>query len=488
MNSANSESLYKAAAATFRTIPGFKDADDLARQCLDKAEVCRKDAIYTHGRSEMAKNTISGYEAAIQYFSTIPGWDDSAEQISQCQRMIKEIKAREEADRLEAEQKRITAEKKAKRHKIIILSVTSILIAAAAFLIAVITVFIPRKKLDEAMGLLETGEYEAGYQILEEIGKSDLILSNKYDRANALLDAEDYDEAYALLEEIGDKKAIEKSKFHRAEALNDAGDYEAAYALYEELKYSIPIEQSKYKRAKALIDSGDYEEAYLLLNGLTDANSKDLLNSILPQYKEILLSQAQVGSSIFFGSYEQDNNKYNDKEPIEWLVLAKYGKNVLAISKYALDWKVYNHSGEKTDMTWQLCDLRTWLNGDFLNTAFTPEEQKIIISSKVSADKNPVHLTSPGIDTEDKVFLLSIAEANEYFTSDAARQCQGTISCNEQVEFKAEDGNIVWWLRTPGSDACYGTYVKSDGSISTHGHGVWADGAVRPVILMNLLP
>ncbi|MBQ1504055.1 MAG: toll/interleukin-1 receptor domain-containing protein, partial [Oscillospiraceae bacterium] len=133
--SANSESSYKAAAATFKTIPGFKDADSLAEQCLERAEVCRKDAVYASAKSQMAGNTVSGYEAAIKTFSTISGWKDADEQIYACQRKIEEIKAKEEADRLErerkeeadrlererqAEQKRIAAEKAAKKRKKII--------------------------------------------------------------------------------------------------------------------------------------------------------------------------------------------------------------------------------------------------------------------------------------------------------------------------------------------------------------------------------
>ncbi len=38
MNAANTETAYKAAAETFQTIPGFKDADALAEQCLERAK------------------------------------------------------------------------------------------------------------------------------------------------------------------------------------------------------------------------------------------------------------------------------------------------------------------------------------------------------------------------------------------------------------------------------------------------------------------
>ena len=44
MNAANGEKAFKTAAETFKAISGFKDADALAEQCLDRAEACRLDA------------------------------------------------------------------------------------------------------------------------------------------------------------------------------------------------------------------------------------------------------------------------------------------------------------------------------------------------------------------------------------------------------------------------------------------------------------
>lgn len=45
MKSANSENSFKSAEEMFKTISGFKDADSLAMQCFESAEVCRKDVL-----------------------------------------------------------------------------------------------------------------------------------------------------------------------------------------------------------------------------------------------------------------------------------------------------------------------------------------------------------------------------------------------------------------------------------------------------------
>lgn len=422
MNAWNSEAALKAAAEKFKTILGFKDADSLAEQCLEKAEVCRKNAIYASAHNEQIKGTIDGCNGAIRLFESISGWKDADEQIYACRKKIEEIKAKEEADRLErerqAEQKRIAAEKAAKKRKKIKAITTSIVVACIAFVIVLTTVIIPKQKQNKAMGLLDSGDYEAAYVLLEEIGNSDAIASSKYDRA------------------------------------------------------------------VALIDSGDYEAAYMLLNGLNYKDSANKLNSIKPQYIKILSSKAQVGSYVYFGAYEQDNNTSNGKEDIEWLVLAKEGNKALVISRYAIDCQQYNTS--YTDVTWETCPLRKWLNGTFISDAFSSDEQNMIQNTTVTADNNPSYNTSPGNNTTDKVFLLSITEVNKYFFSDSARQCSATGYAKAQGAY-ASNGNCWWWLRSPGINSNYAAGVRDDGSVSLGGINVRSSSvAVRPALWINL--
>jgi tetratricopeptide (TPR) repeat protein len=435
MNAASTESAYKSAAAIFKTIPGFKDADSLAEQCLERAEVCRKDAVYASARSQMAGNAVSGYEAAIKTFSTISGWKDADEQIYVCQRKIEEIKAKEEADRLErerqAEVRRIAAEKAAKKRKRTFAIVTPILVACIAFVIVLTTVIIPNQKYNAAVELYNAGKYE------EAIA------------AFTALDG--YKDSAAQIEKC--ETAIKDEKYASAVELYTAGKYEEAIA------------------------------AFTALDGYKDSAAQ--IKGIKPKYYKQLLSNASVGSTVFFGSYEQDNNTANGKEDIEWIVLSKEGNKVLVISKYALDCQNYNST--HTDVTWETCSLRKWLNGTFLSAAFSSAEQNSIISSTVTADKNPKYSTLPGKNTTDKVFLLSITEANKYFSSDNARQCQGTAYCYAQGAYKGSNGNRWWWLRSPGLDSSRAADVDYVGSVSHLGYGVdCGRGAVRPALWINL--
>ncbi len=187
-----------------------------------------------------------------------------------------------------------------------------------------------------------------------------------------------------------------------------------------------------------------------------------------------MLSKAEVGSTVFFGAYEQDNNTSNGKEYIEWRVLAKEDNRILVISEYALDCQQYNTS--YTDVTWENCSLRKWMNDTFLNNAFSAEEQAQIQNTTVSADKNPKCSTNPGNATTDKVFLLSITEVEKYFTSDSARQCKPTkYAVANGAYVNSYNGNCWWWLRSPGGSQYYVTSVYYDGSVLYFGNYVYRD-------------
>lgn len=197
----------------------------------------------------------------------------------------------------------------------------------------------------------------------------------------------------------------------------------------------------------------------------------------------------QIGDYITFGRYEQDNNTSNGKEDIEWLVLDVQGDKALVISKYALDCQPYNT--EYTDVTWETCTLRKWLNVEFLYSAFSSSEIDRIPTVTVSADANPYYDTDPGNATQDKVFLLSITEAGKYFSSDSDRECKATAYAVAQGARASSsdtyEGNCWWWLRSPGYYRRNAAFVYNGGCVYEGGYDVSSDYiAVRPALWIDL--
>ncbi|MBR6088646.1 MAG: serine/threonine protein kinase [Anaerolineaceae bacterium] len=189
-----------------------------------------------------------------------------------------------------------------------------------------------------------------------------------------------------------------------------------------------------------------------------------------------------IGTMITFGHYEQDNVPGSGPEPIEWQVLAADENKALLISRYALDAKPYNEG--QRDVTWETSTLRSWLNGEFLQSAFSAPEQ-----SRIAAvtNKNPSQAGADGgRDTEDRVFLLSTDEIKLYFPDNKAMTCSATAYAKAHGAYADEnDGNTWWWLRSQGVGNTF-AYSVNTGEGIYHDFADKTDQAVRPVLWLDL--
>lgn len=197
---------------------------------------------------------------------------------------------------------------------------------------------------------------------------------------------------------------------------------------------------------------------------------------------------ASYGDSIYFGSYEQDNNLENGKEAIEWFVLSNEDNTLFLTTKYGVDCQPYNIAVDKVDVTWEECTLRKWLNDNFYNEAFSSEEKASIQLTHIANDDNLEMRTFGGNDTDDYVFCLSIEEARNMFKSDEDRKTFATeyaVSLGAASE-ERNGGTSRAWLRSPGNYNYRGALILGNGSVSAG--GFCANGivtVVKPVIIIN---
>ena len=196
-------------------------------------------------------------------------------------------------------------------------------------------------------------------------------------------------------------------------------------------------------------------------------------------------AEYDVGDYFKFGSYEQDNNTGNGTETIEWLILEKQADKMLLVSRYALDSRKFN--SKAAAVTWEDSSIRTWLNRAFYNIAFSGEEQAYILTTTVSADKNPKFKTKAGSDTQDKIFLLSVIETEKYLSDKEARFCKPTAYAKAQDTYVNSSSGGCWWLmRTPGDTSKKVASSNTDGTIDYNGGRVESDkGGVRPAMWIN---
>ena len=208
--------------------------------------------------------------------------------------------------------------------------------------------------------------------------------------------------------------------------------------------------------------------------------------------------------TVYFGKYWQNDtdcngkaDKKDEKDPIRWRVLSVNGNDAFLMADQILDGRRYHDWDVET--TWENCSLRVWLNNEFLNDAFTGEEQDAIMTTEVINDDNPENRAEGGNNTFDKVYILSFREAvnvaygfDENYGSRSLSRC---VACTDYTKshysfpmrIDNPQGIGDWWLRTPAYknktaiDVCiYGNMVDLDGCFVE-----WYCG-VRPVMHLNL--
>ncbi len=190
-----------------------------------------------------------------------------------------------------------------------------------------------------------------------------------------------------------------------------------------------------------------------------------------------------VGDRVAFGSYPQSSDT---PEPIVWRVLDITDGKAMMISENLLDCKKYHEVSE--NVTWETCTLRRWLNGEFMNRAFSADERNKLSRVKIPNPDNASYGTKGGNPTEDYVFCLSIDEANKYFGGDEDRKAKPTaVARKNGCYVSSVFGTGWWWLRSPGVNSSRAANVDSDGGIGGLGSSVHNDDfGVLPVVLARL--
>lgn len=165
-----------------------------------------------------------------------------------------------------------------------------------------------------------------------------------------------------------------------------------------------------------------------------------------------------VGSIITFGSFPQNSE---EREPIRWLVLTVdcNSNRALVMSVDGLEYMAFDSDGQDY---WGKSSLHDYLNGGFLDAAFSEEEQEglpIIINTtpQITEISNGSHERTTIVDShsssKDSVFCLSIDEVEEYLAEGSElykyRICKPTsyATANISEGRRSYVEGDHWWLR-----------------------------------------
>lgn len=176
-------------------------------------------------------------------------------------------------------------------------------------------------------------------------------------------------------------------------------------------------------------------------------------------------------------------------EPIRWRVLENDGETLFLLADEVLDCKMYNQNDGK--VTWSTSFARKWLNGydgcnveglSFYTMAFDNAQRAAMQTTHITGSDNPFNGIDGGMDTDDKIFLLSVREAmnpqygfaDELISYTKTRRMEPTDYAFAMGAWKStynEEcyGNAFWLLRSPGA------YQQAVSLVYNYGH-VYQDG------------
>jgi hypothetical protein len=207
-------------------------------------------------------------------------------------------------------------------------------------------------------------------------------------------------------------------------------------------------------------DSGEnsYEQSFLEESSLEPPPENVVVKETM--------ADAAVGDAVVFGTYEQNGNDADGKEKIEWIVLEKQEDKLLLISRKCLDAKPINNT--RADVEWKDSTLFGWLNGEFMQTAFSETEIALVVEND-------------GV----KITLPSAEEAKKYYEYDSWRAADATEAAVKNGA-RLQNGKTWWWLLDKGEIASSSCYVYFNGTIRTDGLSVdYQSVAVRPMMWVS---
>jgi serine/threonine protein kinase len=198
---------------------------------------------------------------------------------------------------------------------------------------------------------------------------------------------------------------------------------------------------------------------------------------------------SEKGDIVTFGGYE-------------WRVLEVNNGKALLLSEKILEFRAsQEHRAKISSITWAQSDIRTYLNGEFYDSLGTDSRAQIV-ETKVANGSNLLYRVSGGLDTSDKIFLLSLDEVVKHFgdsgefannnrnsgalIDDQYNEARIAYSLIETLQKKPAGSSFWWWLRSPGDKGYKAAFVTISGSVSMSGIGVSSNGGIRPALWITL--
>jgi len=171
-------------------------------------------------------------------------------------------------------------------------------------------------------------------------------------------------------------------------------------------------------------------------------------------------NKTKVGDALQFGA-------------IKWRVLAIQDSKALLITDDLIGTRAWHDTNAEENVSWADSDIRLYLNEEFYNSLPEDLRARIVEVNNQNPGSDDYSTPTGDPETTDKVFLLSVNEAKQYFVAEVLPIVTGYDSS--------------WWLRSPGMDGGHAAGV-GDGTdiVYAGGYSIIAICGVRPALWISL--
>ena len=294
MNGAESIEDYLAVQKKLQDMSGYSNADELVRECDTRIEeikeikeLAEKERKYQEAvnlkNQAVAENDFSKARAA---FIAVSDYKDARELADECLNEINRIqqeRINKEKELCQAKERE--AKRKARNKKIAVVTIISLIVIALVYF-SLTMIIIPNIKYDKAVNLMDEDKYEDAKEIFEQLGElqdsknklAECNINIQYQSAVDLMNEKKYSEATDTFKEIrGFKDSTEKYNecmYEYATVLMDEKKYSEAADIFKEIRgFKDSVEKyikCTYEYANVLMEEKKYGDAADLFEKISD--------------------------------------------------------------------------------------------------------------------------------------------------------------------------------------------------------------------------
>ena len=302
---------------------------------------------------------------------------------------------------------------------------------------------------------------------------------------------------YMYLDKCEDEELLFEMCAMIADVYVEFGNYEAARTLLQnntsdDFYKKYCVDKNNLDEYLGLYADEESEEYFYLGKYPQSGYSMEEV----PEYVANATFNADGYAEIYGVEYLKIEDMVYVYEPVRWWKVGEEEGNICLLSESIIDTCTFN--GVFGSATWDVSDIREWLNGEFYNNCFDETDKAVIVEHCTPISDNYYHGFFAGEETSDFVGLIPAADfTNGKYIFEGHREDEViALRRTEGTDYAVANGLRVfdnncsryWTATTADVDNLYTVVITEMGYVLIESGGEVnnkTDVGVRPFIVIS---